>query len=225
MARLAVVKRAVGEVALIVIGVLIALMASDWQEQRSKRHSEVALLQELSTPLQADFEILQTLEGRYEDIEAGVEVLLAYIGSGAPYADSLDAYFGTLYGFQDPPLNTGGYESLKSQGLGLVSDDALRSHIARVYEQSYSAAQDAKDMERSTILNLLRPYFLVHFRDLQFGITATPIDYRAVSRDPQFINLAAYRLQLARQNHLPQIRQAMSDIRALKDAIAQDLVR
>ena len=55
--------------------------------------------------------------------------------------DSLDAYFGTAYGFGGFEPSTAGYESLKSQGLGLISDVSLADHIATVYEQAYPIAE------------------------------------------------------------------------------------
>jgi hypothetical protein len=218
-----VLRRAVGEVTMIVIGVLIALAASDWQQRRLERTTELDMLRELSTQLEEDLVVLEGLLARYVNIENRVGTLLTVLRSDAPYADSLDLYFGTLYGMDGTPLNTSGYESLKSQGLGLIEDDALRSHIARVYETSYTRARGAIDDERSTVLDLLRPYFLMHFRDLRFNESATPLDYDLISNDPEFLNLADYRLQNLTQNGIPLMRGAIPEIRALKVAIDQAL--
>jgi hypothetical protein len=212
-------KRAVGEVVMIVVGVLIALAASDWQQGRSERRAELDVLGELRTALNQDLEDLEAQVLRYERIDRRVSTLLEIMDSGAPYADSLDAYFGTLYGIDFPRLNRAGYESLKSRGLDLISDDALRSQIARVYEQSYARLDDALDSERMVILDLLRPYFLVHFKDLRFNVSATPLDYGFVSTDPQFLNLVDYRIQLVRQNHLGNFDAALPEIRSLVAAL------
>lgn len=217
-------KRAVGEVVLIVVGVLIALAASDWQQARSDRRAELAVLGELRTALTQDLQALEAQVVRYERIDQRVSTLLEIMKSGAPYADSLDAYFGTLYGFAFPRLNRAGYESLKSRGLDLISDDALRSQIARVYEQSYARLDDAHESERRVILDLLRPYFLVHFKDLRFNVSATPLDYRFVSTDQEFLNLADYRLQLVRQNHMTgNFDEALPELRSLLAALAAAL--
>jgi len=143
--------------------------------------------------------------------------------SGAPYSDSLDAYFGTVYGFVGGEMNKAGYKSLNSQGLGLISDDGLRSHVARVYEQTYPRAEGSLELERSVVLDLLRPYFLAYFRDLRFGQSATPLDYDAVSADGEFLNHIDYRLQVVKQNNLPLLGTAKSEIRELIEAIAAEL--
>lgn len=57
-------------------------------------------------------------------------------GPAAAYADSMDSYFGAVYGVNAFDLNSAAYESLKSHGLTLISDRALRSAIALVYERA-----------------------------------------------------------------------------------------
>lgn len=138
----------------------------------------------------------------------------------SPYADSLDASFGAVYGFQTLELNRAAYESLKSRGLDLVSDDALRSRITDVYERVYPRAQAASRLERDVVLDTLRPYFLVHFRNPRFGTSATPLDYGRLVADALFLNLVDYRLQVMRQQHIPRTERGIEGVRALLDAIA-----
>jgi hypothetical protein len=218
-------RYAAREVLLIVIGVLLALTASDWQQRRSARQVELGLLSEINHALAEDAEQLDAALGRFNSILARGDVLMSYLGSRAPYADSLDAYFGTMYWFSSrtTALNTAAYESLKSQGLGLVSDQDLRSEITRVYEQTYPLLERVRDGEREAVLGLLRPYVLLHFRDLIFGQNATPLDYEAVSNDVEFLNLASYRLQLARQNQVPLLEAAIPELRSLIDRIDGEL--
>ena len=49
-------KYAAGEFLLIVAGVLVALAASDWQNRRADRQTELNILGELHTALSSDFE-------------------------------------------------------------------------------------------------------------------------------------------------------------------------
>jgi hypothetical protein len=218
-------RYAVREVLLIVVGVLLALTASDWQQRRSARQVELGILSEINRALAEDVEQLDAALGGFNSIVDRGDVLVSYLRSHAPYADSLDAYFGTMYWWSSlsVALNTAAYESLKSQGLGLVSDQGLRSEITRVYEQTYPLLERVRDGEREATLELLRPYVLLHFRDLVFGQSATPLDYDAVSNDVEFLNLASYRLQLTRQNHVPRLEAAIPELRRLIDRIDGEL--
>jgi hypothetical protein len=99
----------------------------------------------------------------------------------------------------------------------------LRSRIVQVYERTYARLQDALDRERETVLEVLRPYFILHFRDLSFGQSATPLNYGAVSNDTEFINLAAYRLQLVRTNQIARFEDAIPELRGLLEGIGAEL--
>ena len=211
--------RVSGEAVVIVASILLAFGLQAWWERRSDRQTERTVLSELHTSLSEDLELLELRLARFRNIERRVASLLSHLRSGAPYADSLDAYFGTTYGLLRTELNTGAYESLKSQGLGLLSDPVLRSHVARVYEQTYRRVEFQVELETDVVLGVLRPYFLLHFRDLILAQSATPLDYQALSRDVEFLNLLAYRLQTVGQVHTSQFEQALSDVRGLIEAI------
>ncbi len=207
----------------IVGSILLAFGLQAWWEGQVDRQTELNILGELHTALSSDFELVESRLDRYRQIESRTEVLLSYLRSGAPYADSLDGYFGTLYGSASVRLNTAGYESLKSQGLGLISDNGLASQVARVYEQTYPTLEGSMDTEREVVRDYLRPYFLAHFRDLTFDQSATPLDYQAILRDTEFLNLVDYRLQVVIQNHIRVFTGAISEIGALIDAISVEL--
>jgi len=91
-------KHAVVEVLLIVVGVLIALAASDWQNSRVDRRSELAVLRELHSALESDLGQLRPTFDRFQVIEASAQTLLDHMRAGGPYIDSLDVHFGAVYG-------------------------------------------------------------------------------------------------------------------------------
>lgn len=211
--------RVSGEALVIVISILLAFGLQAWWEGRVDRKTERTVLSELHTSLSQDLELLELGLDRLRRIESRVASLLSHIQSGGPYADTLDTYFGTAYGVLTTELNTAAYESLKSQGLVLLSDQGLRSHVARVYEQTYRRVEWQVNLETDVVLGLLRPYFLLHFRDLILAQSATPLDYQALLDDVEFINLIAYRLQTVRQVHITTFEDAISDVRGLIEAI------
>lgn len=58
------------------------------------------------------------------------------------------------------------------------------------------------ELETYVVLEVLRTYYLTHFRRLRFNVSATPVDYEAVVHDPEFRNLLDYRLQNVAQGML-----------------------
>jgi hypothetical protein len=197
------VRRAVAEVFLIVIGILLALAASDWAEQRQEREREREILGEIREALVEDVAGVDSVLAVKRLQRDRVTSLLAHIAGGGGYADSLDASFGASYGLRPVALNRAAFESLKSQGLDLVSDSELRSAIARVYERTYPSLEQGMELERNIVLAAMRPHYLRRFRDLRFNQSATPLDYDDLVRDQEYINLLDYRRQNLVQAVIP----------------------
>lgn len=217
------VRYALGEILLIVVGILLALAASDWAESRAERRAERQILGEIRAALEEDAAGVDSLVTQLRAARDGIAALQAHVESGGEYADSLDAWFGAAYGLRNFLPNRAAFESLKSQGLGLVSDPELRASIARVYERTYRSLDAGMQAETNVVFVVLRPYWLTRFRDLRFNLSATPIDYDAVVADEEFLNLLDYRRQNIIQGVLPPFEKASIEMRDLIEAIDRDL--
>jgi hypothetical protein len=105
--------------------------------------------------------------------------------------------------------------------------EAIDPYFGAVYGVNAFALGDAAYESLKSyglVLDLLRPYFLVNFRDLRFDASATPLDYDAISKSPEFINLVDYRLQLTRQNQIPVFERALGKIDSLIASIDTELM-
>ena len=218
-------RHALGELALIVLGILLALGASDWWDRREAREDEIETLREISEALAADLVIFDEEIAYFTDAAAAMGELLEHIESGRPYDRSLDAKFGMSYGLRLIQLNGSPWESLKSRGLGLVTNRELRARLARTYDVTYANVAEANLVQRNIVLDALRPYYLKHFRDLEFNVTATPIDYDFIASDPEYRNLLAYRRQGIRQGQLNGYPEARAEIAGLIQAIDDEIAR
>lgn len=216
-------RYALGEIALIVIGIVIGIQASDWWDRKAERRTETTYLAELRAELAIDREQISLGLDRYRKIESAVEELLVILSSDQTYSEDLDPYFGAVYGVNAFDLSAAAYESLKAHGLTLISNRALRSQIAQVYEETFPRTRRSIEYEENLVLDLLRPYFLINFRDLRFNVSATPLDYPTISKSTEFLNLVDYRLQLTRQNQIPTFERALSEVDALMAAIGTEL--
>ncbi len=216
-------RYAVGEVLLIAVGIFVALQASEWQTRKTEHLTELSYLDELRTSLDLDRQRILLGLDRYRDIENRVEELIFMLQSGEPYSQSMDSFFGAVYGTNAFDLNAAAYESLKSHGLTLISNRDIRSQIAQVYEQTYADVRRAVRTEESSVLDLLRPYFLKNFKDLVFNKSATPLDYVEVSNSTEFRNMVDYRLQLTKQNQIPTFERSADAITHLIESIDAEL--
>lgn len=214
---------AFGELILIVVGILLALGISDWNDRRVQRDQEHALLNEVQIALSTDLEALQiNLDKTYQAVDR-IERLSGLLNEGAPYHPSMDQLFGAMYGVRITNLNTAAYETLKTVGLQSVSNSELRLRIAKVFDQHYETIIGEKEVEMNTNIGLMRPYFLTHFRNLKFFESATPIEYETIVNDFYFKNIVDYRLAVLRGNQLDSYAKAIADIRILLVMLEKEL--
>ena len=125
---------AAGEIALIVVGILIALQINDWSQDRTNRELERNFLNRFATDLGED---LKTFRTEVENELLGIEALKKAVQLLQQENVEEDIYtFNELYDeawvYFTPQRST--YEELESTGqLNLIRDDALRLAIQKHY--------------------------------------------------------------------------------------------
>ena len=128
-------KYAIGEIILVVIGILIALQINNWNENRKIKHKETIILKELLTSINSDLKAYESFsDPRLERKKRGLDSLFAYVFDEKEIEDSLFIDFYTNMN-QDIFLqfDNGPFEDLKSSGLDIISNDSLRTAINNAY--------------------------------------------------------------------------------------------
>ena len=218
-------RRALGQFALIVVGVLVALWVNNWNTDRGRVRTAKVFLGSIRTALSTDLVLLQQADTGYRERERLMIALIGHIDRGDRYSDSLRPLFGAVYGLWTVPLNRAPYEALKATDLSLVTRDSLRMDLAELYERTYADLADAEATDRNAIFEVLRPYFLQSFRDIRFRESATPLRPEAVLRDPYFRNLVEYRLTVLRANQLSSTTRAIARVRETLGRVEAELRR
>ncbi len=128
---------AIGEIALVVIGILIALQINNWNEQKKKVNKERNALSEILSDLEVNSSSLEdNLYHEQNNILQAIEslnVVLLSLENASGYHDSLSIHFRNVYNYPYVELKVSGYESLSSMGMDLVADQHVRSEIGKYY--------------------------------------------------------------------------------------------
>lgn len=128
---------AVGEILLVVVGILIALQVNTWNEQRKSNDFEIKILNEIRGNLQKDI-----LEIR-EDLNAMVDVDKACIDLKRDLrtldnpTDSLSINSAILRVTPHFSPITSGYNLLQSKDVSIIKNDSLRNSISFLYDMLY----------------------------------------------------------------------------------------
>ena len=157
---------AIGEIALIMIGILMALQVNNWKDAKSSKISEQKILSEIRNGLWRDLSDFEVNVTSNNTAISGSEILIQYVNNKKVSLDSLDYYYTYLFRDFAPIINKSGYESLKSNGLKTISNDSLRFQIIELYDYYYTIienntstqAEDLAFTNYSRLLSKLFPY-------------------------------------------------------------------
>lgn len=128
---------AVGEIVLVVIGILIALQINNWNEEKKDIALEAQYLTNVLTDLKEEQELLFTLENREGEISnfamKATEILQE--NQNSIQMDSLSSWLNKLANTVTFSIKDPSYEDLKSTGhLRLFRNVDLKNQIVRFYE-------------------------------------------------------------------------------------------
>lgn len=129
------IKYAIGEIVLVVVGILIAFSINNWNAERKDEKVEFRILAEISNGLAKDkLDISHNKMGH----ELGLKACQYFLNSMQGKQSKQDSvYFHYHFLLRDftSVQNTSGYESLKSKGLEFVKNDSLRTQIITLYAE------------------------------------------------------------------------------------------
>jgi len=153
-------RYAVGEILLVVIGILIALQINNWNENRKLLNQEIEISKELKSDLlQTKREISSTIN-KHKKIIKSTQSLIHDIIKKEPYSPTMYNRFAEAGDdFQIIP-QTSAFESLKNIGLDILSNDSLRIRITDLYQINLKRSNDELGDKNSelSIQNMLIPY-------------------------------------------------------------------
>ncbi len=144
-------KYAIGEVLLVVIGILIALQLNNWNEQKKQNVEELKMLRNLQLEIQTDLKEFEWSQIVHSSTPKSIDRILYFFENDLAYDESLKYDFHRPTRFWFPKINNSVYQALKSQGLDLISNDELSKDITSYYSYA-SASYEIKISEYRKII-------------------------------------------------------------------------
>jgi len=129
---------AIGEIILIVIGIMIALNFDDGQERQKQKLKEIAILEGIRRDILRDtIDINVNIRG-YQRLIKSDSILAKAIAERKPYNKNISNNIFALY-FSDYflILHESSFQLAKEKGLDIISNPELREEISRLYEFNY----------------------------------------------------------------------------------------
>ncbi len=213
---------AIGEIALVMMGILLALQVNNWNEQRKDRAAEQKLLIDLQEDLLVNIDRLNKdilLEQRTID---QANKIIAHLDQRKPYDSSLDAIFSEAIYSPDIIISASSYESLRFKGIDLILSEALKRSIINLFDVVYSnLIAETVRLENQFWPSSVLPMIHKHFRQTGFR-ELKPTNYEALIDDTTYKNMIMHRSHF-RQLALNWKTKALQDTEEVVEMIAVEL--
>lgn len=132
-------KYAIGEIVLVVIGILIALQINNWNTYKKDRLKEKTLLQGLVVNLELNKKLIKDRMALMDIINSSADLILKFQDKDLIFTDSLE---NTLFDSIVLPNNfflpNQGFANLKSTGFDIILNENLRAEIIQLFEVDYN---------------------------------------------------------------------------------------
>ena len=136
---------AVGEVILVVFGILIAFQIDNWNESKILTKKEIANLKEIKKNLKSDLENQFIPGAEYYQISLDSYDILQSNFYNSPQSipeDSIRRLFLEMVLPWKLVFNTVAFDNLNSVGIDLISNDPIRENISQLYGYEYRIILD-----------------------------------------------------------------------------------
>jgi hypothetical protein len=128
---------AIGEILLVMIGILLALQVNNWSENKKEKRLETDTLLEIRDALKEDLKSIEFVLNSHTKTLSSQNIVIEWIKTEKPYNDSLDFHFANSVKSTHALLRQGPYESLKDFGIRLIKNDSIRIQIQNLYDFTY----------------------------------------------------------------------------------------
>lgn len=187
---------AIGEIVLVVIGILIALQLNNWNDRVKERTVEVKILREILSNLEHDLIEIRSDINSMDSVNKASQDIRRFIKT-----DSLptEAFFYNVSTLRVNPHfdpNKSGYNLLVSKGVEIILNDSLRGSLSILYESLYPYYYRYEEERTQFKLTQINPFLIKYFEwhlrpDLQFfgHYKINPTEYSILKENSNFSKL------------------------------------
>jgi len=156
-------KYAVGEIVLVVIGILIALSINNWNENKKLVNKEVKILKEIKYELEGSLnDLTDDIEDHQRNLNS-TRIIRNTMLFNEKYNDSLNEHFLLIVDHETFTAKQSAFESLQSIGLEIISNDSIRQKITTTYlfMKKFTIEDTPANKLATKLLGLLEPYVAI----------------------------------------------------------------
>ena len=202
-------RYAIGEIILVVIGILIALQINTWNEERIERLKEQSILKSLRKTFSNNLNNLNfVLFNSMKAYDASEKMLTLIAPEASGYTDQeVDSLLSLMINYTTYDPSTGAIDNIINSGkLNILQNNELKENISNWSGMLSDAKKDIDIAnnhtfnalinyltEKANLKNLPRPERIIEKTGLNMSSNSRfPTDYNVFMRDREFENLVDF---------------------------------
>jgi hypothetical protein len=173
------VKYAFGEIVLVVIGILIALQINNWNENKKLVVKEMKILKEIKYELEVSLnDLTDDIEDHQRNLNS-TRIIRNTLLFNKKYNYSLNAHLLYMLDHENFTAKQSAFESLKSIGLEIISNDSIRQKITTtyLYIRKITTEESLPNKSATKLRGILEPYMAINREKLISDPEVTNKDY------------------------------------------------
>lgn len=185
---------AVGEILLVMIGILLALEVSNRSEAQKERERETRILRNFKASIADDVKTLDWHIRDFDRTNRSIEIIINRLRQNLPYHDSLAFHFANSTVLWAPAVNQEVFESLTTTDLNTLTNDTLQKALVAYYTYANRNFNVRITRYAAIMENASQQLFTTRFDVLwenTWNTTAprrmTPLDYKALRQDKAYL--------------------------------------
>ncbi len=180
----------VGEIFMVMVGILLALQVNNWNDDRKDGAKEVRILREMRENLDSDLKDCRYNIVRNGQLLLGNQAVLKHLTERTPLHDSLRVHYGSIFGNTTLTANTSAYDNLKSIGFNLIRNDSLRQMVTTLYSERYTYLRNLEfEADGKLQFDHILPQLMAKVVVDTLWESGQPIDPEALMDDASFKGL------------------------------------
>ena len=172
---------AIGEITLVIIGILIALQLNSAKENWQREKLRQELLIELRSSMMEDTLALNREKNRLKSAYINAMLLKRVIKEDLPYTESLDSSLALIRRVSIVPADYKIYDRLLAIGMDVINDKDLSNEIVHYYEDSKNLENSGEDAIK-LLKERIYPNYFISYR----GSKAVPDDFEKLKKSNEF---------------------------------------
>lgn len=187
---------AMGEIILVVIGILIALSINNWDDEKDKDNFQIQLLLSFKNGLETDLINIDYNIAKNNESRNSIDSLLSYLENRKSYENfKLGLHFSQMMLSTRFVHSMSAFETLKSKGITTISNDSLRNQIIEVYDSEYRFFLGFESVHNDYLEYGMRNIFPTRFREshrfdlynADFPGKLNPLNFDNLKTDQEFL--------------------------------------